>query len=175
MLRARHTRRRPIDKYWSDKYKGKFDSGIKAPEEVRGVKQQPVEGFSFADSINNADAPWHHTLQYYYISGSRSIYDDGWKAELAYPNDVLVTGSESDPPVDENAWELYNLKDDPTERIDLAKKYPDKLTQLKAEYEQPAQSHHLYPYIKFDDRREKRIHHTYLPDFLKQPPASSGK
>jgi arylsulfatase len=148
---------------------------IKAPKEVRGVKQQPVEGFSFADSINNADATWHHTLQYYYIFGSRSIYDDGWKAELPYPNDVLVKGSESDPPFDENAWELYNLKDDPTERIDLAKKYPDKLAQLKAEYEQQAQSHHLYPYITFDDMREKRIHHTYLPDFLKQPPAGSGK
>jgi arylsulfatase len=148
--------------------------GLKAPEEIRGVKQQPVEGFSFADSINNAGAPWHHTLQYYYIFGSRSIYDDGWKAELAYPNDVLMKGTESDPPFDENAWELYNLKDDPTERIDLAKKYPEKLAQLKTEYEQQAQSHHLYPYITFDDLREKRVHHTYLPDFLKQR-ATNGR
>jgi arylsulfatase A-like enzyme len=147
--------------------------GVKAPEEIRGVTQQPVEGFSFADSINNANAPWHHTLQYYYIFGSRSIYDDGWKAELPYPNDVLVKGAESDPPFDENAWELYNLKDDPTERIDLAKKNPEKLAQLKAEFERQAQAHHLYPYITFDDLREKRIRHTYLPDFLK-PPATSG-
>ena len=89
----------------------------------------------------------------------------------------------SNPPLDENAWELYNLKDDPTERIDLAKKYPEKLAQLKAEFEEQAQSHHLYPYITFDDMREKRIHHTYLPDFLKEQQArindstgsSSGK
>lgn len=149
---------------------------IQAPQEIRGVKQQPVEGFSFADSINDANAPWHHTLQYYYIFGSRSIYDDGWKAELAYPNDILVRGASTDPPLDENAWELYNLKDDPTERIDLARKYPEKLAQLKAEFEQQAQSHHLYPYITFDDMREKRIHHTYLPDFLKeQGKSSAGK
>jgi arylsulfatase len=149
--------------------------GIKAPDEIRGIKQQPIEGFSFADSINNADAPWHHTLQYYYIFGSRSIYDKGWKAELAYPNEVLVNNAATNPPLDENAWELYNLNDDPTERIDLAKKYPEKLAALKAEFEEQAQSHHLYPYITFDDLYQKRIQHTYLPDFLKQAAQSGSK
>ena len=149
--------------------------GIKAPEEIRGIKQQPIEGFSFADSINNADAQWHHTLQYYYIFGSRSIYDKGWKAELAYPNEILVNNAATNPPLDENAWELYNLNDDPTERIDLAKKYPEKLAALKAEFEEQAQSHHLYPYITFDDLYQKRIQHTYLPDFLKQAPQGSSK
>jgi arylsulfatase A-like enzyme len=147
--------------------------GIKAPDEIRGIKQQPIEGFSFADSINNADAPWHHTLQYYYIFGSRSIYDKGWKAELAYPNEILVNNAATNPPLDENAWELYNLDDDPTERIDLAKKYPEKLAALKSEFEEQAQSHHLYPYITFDDLYQKRIQHTYLPDFLKQAAQSS--
>jgi len=142
---------------------------IKAPEQIRGIKQQPIEGFSFADSIDNADAPWHHTTQYYYIFGSRSIYDNGWKAELAYPNEVLVNNAAVNPALDESKWELYNLKDDPTERIDLAKSNPDKLAQLKAEFEEQAQSHHLYPYITFDDMYNKRIHHTYLPDFLKEP------
>jgi len=148
--------------------------GIKAPQEIRGIKQQPIEGFSFADSINDASAPWHHTLQYYYIFGSRSIYDGGWKAELAYPNDILVKNAATNPPLDENAWELYNLNDDPTEHIDLAKKYPEKLAQLKAEFEEQAQSHHLYPYITFDDLYDKRIHHTYLPDFLKEAATSSN-
>jgi arylsulfatase len=149
--------------------------GIKAPDEIRGIKQQPIEGFSLADSINNADAPWHHTLQYYYIFGSRSIYDKGWKAELAYPNEILVNNAATNPPLDENAWELYNLNDDPTERIDLAKKYPEKLAALKAEFEEQAQSHHLYPYITFDDLYQKRIQHTYLPDFLKQAAQSGSK
>lgn len=137
--------------------------GIKIPEEIRGIKQQPIEGKSLAYSIDDAKAPSRHTLQYYYIFGSRSIYDGGWKAELAYPNDILVKNAASNPPLDENAWELYNLNDHPTERIDLAKKYPEKLTQLKAEFEEQAQSHHLYPYITFDDLYDKRIHHTYLP------------
>ena len=143
--------------------------GIKAPEEIRGIKQQPIEGISFADSINNADAPWHHTLQYYYIFGARSIYDNGWKAELAFPNDIVVKNAVANPLQDENAWELYNLNDDPTERIDLAKKYPEKLAQLKAEFEEQAQSHHLYPYITFDDVYQGRIHHTYLPKPQAEP------
>jgi len=52
--------------------------GIKAPEEIRGIKQQPIEGTSLAYSIDDANAPNRHTLQYYYIFGSRSIYDNGW-------------------------------------------------------------------------------------------------
>ena len=137
--------------------------GITAPEVLHGIKQQPIEGTSLAYSIDDAKAPTRHTLQYYYIFGSRSIYDNGWKAELAYPNDVETKHVLTNPPLDENTWELYNLSDDPTERIDLAKKYPEKLAALKAEFEQQAQSHHLYPYITFDDLYAGRIHHTYLP------------
>ena len=137
--------------------------GIKAPEEIRGIKQQPIEGTSLAYSIDDAQAPTRHTLQYYYIFGSRSIYDNGWKAELAYPNDILTKNAIVNPPLDESTWELYNLNDDPTERIDLAKKYPEKLTQLKAEFEEQAKAHHLAPYLTFDDI--KLTHHTYLPQW----------
>lgn len=134
--------------------------GIKAPEEVEGIKQQPIEGTSLAYSIDDANAPSRHTVQYYYIFGSRSIYDHGWKAELAYPNAFTTGNAASNEPFNENAWELYNLNDDPTERIDLAKQYPEKLAQLKDEFEQQAQTHHLYPYITWDDVFNGRIHRT---------------
>jgi len=137
--------------------------GVKAPEEIRGIKQQPIEGTSLAYSIDDAKAPTQHTVQYYYIFGSRSIYDNGWKAELAYPNDILTKNTIINPPLDESTWELYNLNDDPTERIDLAKKFPEKLEQLKAEFEEQAKAHHLAPYLTFDDI--KNTHHTYLPQW----------
>jgi arylsulfatase len=137
--------------------------GVKAPDEIRGIKQQPIEGTSLAYSIDDAKAPTRHTLQYYYIFGSRSIYDNGWKAELAYPNDILTKNTVVNPPLDESKWELYNLIDDPTERIDLAKKFPEKLEQLKAEFEEQAKSHHLAPYLTFDDMKD--THHTYLPQW----------
>jgi len=134
--------------------------GIKAPDEIRDVKQQSIEGISFAFSIDDAKAAPRHTLQYYYIFGSRSIYDHGWKAELPYPNAFVTGNAESKQTFDENAWELYNLNDDYTERIDLAKKYPEKLAELKAEFEEQAKSHHLYPYITWDDVFNGRIHRT---------------
>ena len=134
--------------------------GIKSPEEIRSVKQQPIEGTSFAYSISDAKAPSRHTLQYYYIYGSRSIYDNGWKAELAYPSSVITGIGQPGSSFDESAWELYNLNEDPTERIDLAKKYPEKLTQLKAEFEEQAKAHNLYPYITWDDVFNGRIHRT---------------
>ena len=134
--------------------------GLKAPDVFEGIKQQPIEGTSLAYSIDDAKAPSRHTVQYYYIFGSRSIYDHGWKAELAYPNAFTTGNAASKVPFNENAWELYNINDDPTERIDLASKYPEKLTQLKAEFEQQAQEHHLYPYITWDDVFNGRIHRT---------------
>jgi len=146
--------------------------GVKAPEEIRGIKQQPIEGTSLAYSIDDAKAPNRHTLQYYYIFGSRSIYDNGWKAELGYPNHIIFGNPTTS--FDESAWELYNLIDDPTERIDLAKKYPEKLAKLKAEFEEQAQSHHLYPYITFDDVWNGRIHRTkdwksFADQVMKEP------
>ena len=134
--------------------------GIKAPEQIRGIKQDPIEGTSLAYSIDDAKAPTRHAVQYYYIFGSRSIYDNGWKAELAFPTGFTKGRLDASQSFDENAWELYNLNEDPTERIDLAAKYPKKLTALKAEFEEQAQSHHLYPYITWDDVLNGRIHRT---------------
>ncbi len=134
--------------------------GVKAPEEIRGIQQQPIEGTSLAYSIDDANAPSRHTLQYYYIFGSRSIYDNGWKAELAYPSSFINGNAASKQPFDENAWELYNLNEDPSETIDLAKKYPEKLAQLKSEFEEQAKAHNLYPLITWEDVFNGRIHRT---------------
>jgi hypothetical protein len=42
--------------------------------------------------------------------------------------------------------------------VNLAAKYPEKLAELKAEFEDQAKSHHLYPYITWDDVENGRIH-----------------
>jgi len=132
--------------------------GIKAPEQIRRIPQQAIEGTSLAYSVDDAKAPTRHTLQYYYIFGARSIYHDGWKAELAYPSSFITGLPQTNQHFDENAWELYNLNEDYTERIDLAQKYPEKLAELKALFEEQAKEHHLYPYITFDDVANRRIH-----------------
>src|SRR4051794_36400286 len=134
--------------------------GVNVPNQIRNVKQQPVEGTSLAYSLDDATVPSRHTVQYYYICGSRSIYDRGCKAELPYPNAFATGNAASKQPFDENAWELYNLNEDYTERTDLAKKYPEKLAELKADFEEQAKAHRLYPYITWEDVEHGRIHGT---------------
>ena len=135
-------------------------AGVKAPEQLKGIKQDSIQGTSLAYSIDDAKAPTRHTTQYYYIFGSRSIYKDGWKAELAYPSSFITGIAKSGEKFDESKWELYNLISDPTERVDLATKNPEKLAELKALYEEQAKSHNLYPYITWDDVLNGRIHRT---------------
>lgn len=132
--------------------------GVKARDRIRGYQQQPIEGTSLAYSINDAKAASRHRVQHYYIFGSRSIYQDGWKAALPFPNNVIAGSPNASKPFDENAWELYNLNDDPTERVNLARKYPEKVTELRALFEEQAQKHNLYPLITWDDVRGGKIH-----------------
>jgi arylsulfatase len=130
--------------------------GIKAPEHIRHVPQKPIEGISLAYSLGDAKAPSRHTTQHYYIFGSRAIYQDGWKASLPYSSPLATLSTNK--PLNENAWELYNLNEDYTERVNLAAKYPEKLATLKALFETQAQAHNLYPLITWDDVFAKRIH-----------------
>ena len=142
---------------------------LSAPEEIRSVRQQPIQGTSLAYALNDASAPSQHKVQYYYIFGSRAIYEDGWKASLAYPNDFLGdNGPDAGKTFDENAWELYDMNTDYTERLDLAKQHPDKLAHLRALFEQQAKDHNLYPLITWDDVKNGRIHRNKDSKSLKE-------
>ncbi|UAY52039.1 arylsulfatase [Ferruginibacter albus] len=139
-------------------------TGIKAPEYIKSVKQDVIQGTSLAYSIDDAKAASKHTIQHYYIFGSRSIYKDGWKAEAAHhPYNIdfdFKPGEKiADKSFDEDVWELYNLNEDFNERVDLAKKYPEKLAELKKVFDEQAQKNHLYPLIDWYDVYNKRIHH----------------
>jgi arylsulfatase len=123
--------------------------GLQPAEQIRGIRQKPIQGISLAYSIKDAAAPSRHTVQYYYIFGSRAIYQDGWKASLSYPNALVPINTNK--PFDENNWQLYNVNVDYTERVDLSRKYPEKLAALKALFEKEAQENNLYPLITWDD------------------------
>lgn len=134
--------------------------GVQAPQRIRGIDQKPIEGTSLAYSITDAKAASRHREQYYYIFGARAMYQDGWKASLPFPNRFIPSTGSNGKPFDENAWELYNLNEDYTERVNLAQKYPEKLAQLRALFEQQAQAHNLYPLINWDDVANGRIHRS---------------
>ena len=64
--------------------------GIEPPETIAGVKQAPIEGVSFAHTINDAAAPTRHTTQYFEMLGTRAIYHDGWRAVCGWPGPSLT-------------------------------------------------------------------------------------
>jgi arylsulfatase len=132
----------------------------KVPEAINGYKQDPIEGTSLAYSIDNSTAPSKHTVQYYEIAGSRSIYKDGWKASAlhkiddtfgvgvnAFNNGVAPDGSKVN--FSKDVWELYNLNEDFNERNNLADKFPEKLKELQGVFDSEAKKYNVYPLKDF--------------------------
>jgi arylsulfatase A-like enzyme len=131
-------------------------TNVKVPLTINGYKQAPIEGNSFGYSLNDASAKSNHSIQYFETGASRALYKDGWKAEAYHP---LGTSYKND------VWELYNIEHDFNERINLAKKYPQKLNELKKAFEIEAKKYHVYPlhdswfpsnqYLQISDSRAK--------------------
>jgi arylsulfatase len=114
-------------------------AGIPFPAELGGVAQRPLEGVSFAFSFADADGPDRHTTQYYEMFGCRAIYHDGWKAVVYHPMQF------EEPGLDKAAWELYDLRSDPSECHDLAAAQPDRLEGLIAMWWAEAERYQVLP------------------------------
>ena len=56
--------------------------GITPPMELElnRVEQKPIEGISFADTFDNANAKGYRTTQYFELGSNRGLYHDGWMA-----------------------------------------------------------------------------------------------
>lgn len=132
-------------------------TGVPFPESIKGIKQDTLQGTSLAYSFDNAKAASRHNEQYYYIFGSRAVYKDGWKAAVAHHpdfidlNEFADTRHEVKRDYDKEEWELYNLNEDFNEQNNLAKKYPEKLAELKQQFEEDAKRYHIYPFIDWED------------------------
>ncbi|MFN6564593.1 MAG: arylsulfatase [Nostoc sp. ChiSLP01] len=122
-------------------------TGIAAPKEVNGVKQQPIEGTSLVYSFDNPDAPSTRETQYFEMLGNRAIYDRGWIAAARHgrlPWERTVKGD-----FDTDKWELYNIAEDFSEANNLAEENPDKLEKLQKLFLKEARNHQVLP---LDDR-----------------------
>ncbi|XHS01799.1 arylsulfatase [Sphingomonas sp. DBB INV C78] len=120
--------------------------GIKAPEEVNGVHQKPMNGVSLTYSFNDAKAPERHTTQYFEVFGHRAIYHDGWMASAFHSRLPWGIGMDlSAKPFEADKWELYNLRTDYSQANDLAAKQPAKLEEMKALFMQEAAANNVLP------------------------------
>jgi arylsulfatase len=92
--------------------------GVAPPAEIDGVAQAPIEGTSFAYSLDAPGAPERHDTQYYEMFGCRALYHRGWKAVTYRPIQDLSS-------FERDQWELYDVRRDPTECHDIAAEHPE--------------------------------------------------
>jgi len=123
-------------------------TGIPAPDSINGIKQRPMDGVSMKYTWDkaNADVPSRRTTQYFEMLGNRAIYSDGWVAATT-PATIPWELSSAPPPdvISGYKWELYNVKEDPTESNDLAGQMPDKLKQMQEAFYAEAKKNDVLP------------------------------
>ncbi|MCC9606185.1 sulfatase-like hydrolase/transferase [Blastopirellula sp. JC732] len=125
-------------------------AGIPEPKTVGGVEQTPIAGISMAYTISDPNAEGRRETQYFETGGHRAIYHKGWVAAAFQGVPWELTGSKG---FDNAKWELYNIEEDFSEAVDLAEKYPEKLKELQAAFDQEAEKYDVYP---LDDRFAER-------------------
>ncbi len=121
--------------------------GIKPPEEVNGLKQDPIDGVSLVYTFADATAPGRKSVQYFENNGSRAIYHDGWIAATFGPLIPWLTVSPGLDTWDANkdVWELYDLRHDFSEANDLAAEEPGRLAEMKKLFLAQAEANKVFP------------------------------
>ncbi len=121
-------------------------TGVKAPDQVDGIKQNPIEGVSMAYTFDNANAKAasKRKTQYFELIANRGIYNDGWYANTTPPVPPWVLNAKY-PNVNEYKWELYNLTEDYSQADDLAAKMPGKLKEMQAVFAREAAKYGVLP------------------------------
>ena len=121
------------------------------PKIVNGTPQTPIEGVSLLYSFNDAQAKDRHLTQYFEIFGNRAIYHDGWLAGT-----VHRAAWEYQPrhPLNEDVWELFNVRQDFSLSNDLANDDPKKLAELQKLFMSEAKKYKVLP---IDDRGIERV------------------
>jgi len=117
-------------------------AGVPLAERVNNVKQQPMEGISFAYSFSDADAPTRKTAQYAEMFGNKALWQDGWSIVTRHrlePWDMSSAKPITAP------WELYDLASDPGQRNDLAQRYPNRVADMEKVFEEQAKRYNVNP------------------------------
>jgi arylsulfatase len=109
---------------------------LQRPDTRHGVPLQPVAGASFVPTISDPGAPSTHPEQHYEMVGNRGYYRDGWE---------VVTDHRPLTRFGDHEWQLYDLRADPTEMVDLAANHPEKVRELADAWEAAARANQVYP------------------------------
>jgi len=101
-------------------------AGVEFTQEINGRSVVPMQGSSVLDFFSgNIKTPYTSAGQVgYELFGMKAFFDGDWKI-LWMP-----------PPFGPGDWQLYNLREDPGELVDLNEQHPERLKDMIAQWEQ---------------------------------------
>jgi arylsulfatase A-like enzyme len=128
--------------------------GIDAPAQIRGVSQSPMHGVSFAQTLDDPNAPTKRVTQYFEMLGHRAIYKDGWRAVCPWPGPSFAEAgmgfgqpitSEQLSALDSSGWELYHVAEDFAENHNVAADNRDRLIAMISTWYVEAGKYNVMP------------------------------
>ena len=135
---------------------------ISEPKVVNGIAQKPIEGVSMLYSFEDAKAPSRRQTQYFELATNRAIYSDGWVACSRYGYPWMTAGRGMD--FIDAPWELYHIRDDFSQAVDLAAKQPGKLQELKAKFLEESKKYDVFPLDpRFSERLDPKLREAGEP------------
>lgn len=164
-------------------------TGITAPAQIDGVAQQRIDGVSMRYAFDAPNEPTRHGTQYFEMMGNRAMVADGWKAVVLHRKEPWKYAGTW--PLEDDVWELYDLRKDFNELDDLAKRNPRKLAELQALFDTEAKRNNVYPllpdFVRFQreradallEKRQSRFVYRYgdvgrIPSGVAPPTALLG-
>jgi arylsulfatase A-like enzyme len=109
---------------------------VERPTMRHGKAAKYIDGLSFSSVLKDANALETRFEQYAESGGNRGFYRDGWK---------LLTRHEAGTPYDDQEWQLYDVRRDPTEIENVADEFPDKVRELAEAWEAAATTNLVFP------------------------------
>ncbi|MBS7702643.1 arylsulfatase [Chelatococcus asaccharovorans] len=123
-------------------------SSIRAPEIVDGIKQAPIEGTSFLYTFDaqNAKVASRHKTQYFEMMGQWALYDDGWLLSTKVNRAPWQAFGVANPdPLNNQIFQLYDLRKDFTQADDIAAQYPTKVAEMRKKFVAEARKYNVFP------------------------------
>jgi len=118
-------------------------AALPMPTSVNGVRQDAFDGRSLLPSLTTCD-PAEKRTQYFEIGGKFSLYHDGWylSGDNGRPAWDFFPPGGMKPQI---SYSLYDLSKDFSQSTDLAARFPAKLAEMKALWEEAAKANNVYP------------------------------
>jgi arylsulfatase A-like enzyme len=140
--------------------------GLRQPETVDGVPQDPFDGASLAGALADAEAPAPRSTQYFEMLGSRSVMHNGWKATTDHVSrgvadeEALMTGSRD---FRDDHWALFRPGDF-SEAEDVSAQHPEVVRALEEIWLAEAGRNNVFPLSEgLTDRLSAIIPSEYPP------------